>query len=427
MNKSDSERIASLVEALGYKEAEDIDSADLIIFNTCSVRQTAEDRVLGRNRDFRRLKEKNPRLVIAVTGCMAGRDGDGQIKKRLPEVDLFFPTKDLIYLPKWLREFHPELCNTGDKLVDYLKIESRYNSSFQAFVPISNGCNNFCTYCVVPYSRGREVYRPVKDILSEIKDLDSRGYKEITLLGQVVNRYLPADEENFSKNNPYQDNFARLLWEINQFPNIKRIHFTAADPRDMNDEIIDALTLPKQVNYLHLPVQSGDNEILRRMNRNYTREDYLSVVKKLREKKPEIALGTDIIVGFCGENEGAFQNTVDLYKQADFDISYTAMYSERTGTVAAKTLKDDVSREEKKRRWEILQKLMEETVLRKNQKYVGRKVSVLVDKYENGFCYGNSSEMKLVEFPSGEDLTSKIVGVKIEKAEEWILRGELDK
>jgi len=427
MNKSDSERITTLVEDLGYKQADALESADLVIFNTCSVRQSAEDRVYGQIRNLKKIKKKNPRLVIALTGCMAGRDIDGKIREKLPEVDLFFPTKDVVNLPKWLAEFHPEIVNSGNINSDYLKINPQYNSKFQAFVPISNGCNNFCTYCVVPFGRGREVYRPVKDILDEVRKLDDKNYKEITLLGQVVNRYLPADEENFSKNNPYQDNFARLLWEVNQFKNIQRIHFTAAYPRNMNDEIIDALTLPKQVNLLHLPVQSGDNGVLKKMNRQYTREDYLDIIKRLKKKKPDIALGTDIIVGFCGETEEAFQNTIDLYKEADFDISYNAMYSPRSGTVAANKFKDDVAQEEKKRRWKILHKLMEEIVLRKNQKYAGREVSVLVEKYKDGFCFGNSREMKLVKFSGDKNLVGKIANIKIVKADKWILQGNLAK
>lgn len=427
MNKSDSERIASLVESLGYKKADNLESADLVIFNTCSVRQTAEDRIYGQMKNLSKLREKNPDLVAIVTGCMPGRDSDGKIRAKLSEVDLFLPTKDIVQLPKLLAEFHPYICNTGNAAWDYLRVNPRYNSAYQAFVPISNGCNNFCAYCVVPYARGREVHRPVKDILEEIRKLDDSGCQEITLLGQVVNRYLPEDEKNFSRDNPYKDNFARLLWEINQFKNIARIHFTAADPRDMNNEIIDALTLPKQVNYLHLPVQSGDSEVLKRMNRHYTREDYLHIIKKIRKKKPEIALGTDIIVGFCGETEEAFQNTVDLYKQADFDISYTATYSPRSGTTAALKFKDDVARAEKKRRWNILQKLMEETTWRKNQKYVGREVSVLVETHEDGFCLGNSREMKLVKFPGNKNLAGEVVNVKIEKAAEWILYGNLNK
>lgn len=427
MNKSDSERIVTLLENLGYKGAKSLESADLVIFNTCSVRQSAEDRVYGQIRNLKKLKKKNSNLVIVVTGCMAGRDIDGKIRKKMPDVDLFFPTVEIINLPKWLTSFHPEIINSGELVDDYLKINPRYNSAFQAFVPISNGCNNFCTYCVVPFGRGREVYRSVKDILDEVRKLDDKNYKEITLLGQVVNRYLPSDEENFSQENPYQDNFARLLWEVNQFKNIQRIHFTAAYPRDINDEIIDALTLPKQVNYLHLPVQSGDNEVLKRMNRQYTREDYLAIIKKLREKKPNIALGTDIIVGFCGEDENAFQNTIDLYKEADFDISYNAIYSSRSGTVADKKFKDDVSLQEKKRRWKILHKLMEEIVFKKNQKYDGQEVLVLIEKYKDGFCYGNSREMKLVKFSSDKNLVGEIVKVKINKAEKWILYGNLVK
>jgi len=377
MNKSDSERIKSVLERLGFSETADRNEADFILINTCSVRQTAEDRVYGLMRGFAQLKKENPRLIVAITGCMAGRDKKNEIREKLPMVDLFFPIDDLPNLPKWISELNPEVEIISDVESDYLGLHPKYSSKFQAFVPIQTGCNQFCAYCVVPYARGRERYRSVREVMNEIRDLDNKKYKEITLLGQAVNSYQPADTQEFSKNNPYKDNFAALLWEINQLPNIARAHFTAAHPLHINDEQIDALALPKQVNYLHLPVQSGDNEILKKMNRKYTREDYLDIIKKIRKRCPDIALGTDIIVGFCGETEEQFQNTLDLYKQADFDISYTAMYSPRSGTAADKNFPDDVPIEDKKKRWWTLQKSMEENTFRKNQKFLNKEVEVL--------------------------------------------------
>lgn len=425
MNKSDSERVSTILDRMGMTETESEEDADLILINSCSVRQTAEDRIFGKMRDFERLKEKRPKLIVGVTGCLPGRDRDGKIRAKMPAADLYFPIKDLPQLPRWMAELNPELANTADPSDDYLAIKPRYAREKQAYVSIQTGCNKFCTYCVVPFSRGLEKNRPVSDIVREIRERTEQGTVEITLLGQTVNNYKAPKPEEFSQENPYQDHFAALLWEVNQIPGVERIHYTAPHPVHMTDEVIDALTLPKHVNYLHLPVQCGSNEILRKMNRRYTREYFLELMAKIRAKKPDIGIGTDIIVGFCGETEADFEQTVDLYKQADFDISYTAIYSPRSGTAAYKAFKDDVPRLEKKRRWLVLQALMEDTVLRKNQVYVGQEVEVLVDAYDHGVASGNSREMKLTRFNSEVDLTGQTVRVRVTKAFEWMLSGEL--
>lgn len=419
MNKNDSERIAGLLCSRGYTQIDNPDSADLLIINTCSVRQASEDRVLGFVHNWAKLKEKNPNLIIAVTGCMPGRDKDGKLRAKIPGADLFFGIDELPMLPNWLGELD------GDEK-NYLEIAPARANTFQAFVTIQTGCNNFCSYCVVPYARGREKNRPLKDILNEIQDAVRGGAKEITLLGQTVNSYKIFDKENIGADNPFadKDDFAALLWEINNLPGDFRVHFTAADPQYFNDYQIEALKLSKQVNYLHLPAQSGDNEILKKMNRKYTRERYIDLIRKIRAAKPGIAVGTDLIVGFPGETDEQFQNTLDLFRECDFDIAYQAMYSERSGTPAAKAFKDDVPKEIKKQRWQMVQDLMEETVFRKNQKYIGQAVSVLVDKCEDGICSGNSSEMKLVQFAGEPDLVDKIIEVEIKQASVWLLRGK---
>jgi len=426
MNKNDSERIAGLCMALGLEQVIKSENADLIIVNTCSVRQTAEERIFGYFEDWQKYRQKNPNLVVAITGCMAGRDLDGKIKARLKGVDLFFPTKDLVHLPEWLAQKWGSDFGLGE-LEDYLLIAPYRINKFQVFVSIQTGCDNFCTYCVVPYARGREKNRRVSDIIEEIKIAINNNAKEVTLLGQVVNHYIAPDKESFNKNNPFVgvngDDFAALLWEINQIQGEFRVHFTAADPQYFSDAQIEALKLPKQVNYLHLPAQSGDDEILRKMNRKYNAKYYLELIKKIKNAKPEIALGTDIIVGFCSETDAQFQRTVDLYRECDFDISYHAMYSERSGTAAAKAFKDDVPKEIKKQRWDTLQKLMEETVLRKNQKYLNQTVRVLVEKCDDGVCLGNTDELKLAEFSGAPDLIGKFVNIKINFAGKWILRG----
>jgi tRNA-2-methylthio-N6-dimethylallyladenosine synthase len=420
MNKNDSERIAGLLLSLGWTEADDEMTADLLLANTCSVRQMAEDRVVGLIKKWTELKIKNPKIIIAITGCLPGRDHDGKLKKKFPGVDLFFPIDDLIKLPEWLGQLRSDLF-------DYLSLEPKYSETHRAFVSIQTGCNNFCAYCVVPYARGRERNRPVVDILVEVKKLAKNGCWEITLLGQVVNNYQAPDKENFNSQNPFlnKDDFSALLWELNQVSGIERIHFTAAHPRYFNDYQIEALKLPKQVNYLHLPVQSGDDEILKKMNRPYVSEDYLKIVEKLKKAKPDMALGTDLIVGYCGETDEQFKNTIKFYKKADFDISYNAIYSQRSGTLADKNYADDVSWETKKYRWHYLQKVMEEIVLNKNQKYVGQVVSVLVDSCKDGICSGNSREFKFTQFLGDESLVGKFVSVKIEIAYEWLLKGKI--
>jgi tRNA-2-methylthio-N6-dimethylallyladenosine synthase len=426
MNKNDSERIAGLLAGLGFQSTDEEQAADLILFNTCSVRQSAEDRLFGKMEDMLRLKETNPDLIVAVTGCMPGRDAKREFLKRLPGVDLYFPTPQMVNLPRWIAELRPDLVNSADLDADYLKIRPSRAPSAQAFVTIQTGCNKFCTYCVVPYARGLERNRPVKDILDEVRDLAAHGVIEVTLLGQTVNSFKAADPENFSKDNPYHDHYAALLWEVNQIEGIRRVHWTAPHPNSMTDEVIDALTLPKQVNYLHLPVQSGSNSVLFRMNRKYTREKFLEIVRKLKERRPGIALGTDIIVGFPGETAEQFEETMSLYRECDFDISYTAQYSPRSGTLGVKLYQDDVSREEKRRRWDELQALMEETTLRKNRAYVDQTVEVLVERVRDGLASGLSMEQKLVRFPAtDESLIGTIVPVKVSEALEWQLTGNM--
>lgn len=476
MNKSDSERIAGVLNDCGWQVVDKFNKADLVVLNTCSVRQSAEDRVYGEVDELAKLKKKNPALMVAVTGCMPGRDKEGKFKKKMPAVDLYFPINDLPRLPEMLAQCHPGqgegsrffgLRLQNDKF-DYLDTKPSYQNNFSAFVPIQTGCNKFCTYCVVPHARGREISRLLRAILDEVCYLAAKGFVEITFLGQTVNSYEAPDSENFSEKNPFKDNFAALLWEVNQIEGIKRINFTAPHPDHMSDEVIKALTLPKQVSYLHLPVQSGSDRVLAKMNRHYTAADYLKIIKKVRAIRPGMALGTDIIVGFPGETKEDFEETVELYKEADFDIAFLAKYSPRSGTAAyygslnasegasdqiiggAETARkkpalmprdlsrgrvykmvDDVSAEEKERRWWVLQRLMEETTLRKNQKFIGRAVEVLVSRFRNSaqskgkcICIGNSSEMKMVEFAGQAGWVGKIRKVKIEKAEMWRLIGK---
>lgn len=412
MNKNDSERIAGLLSSLGFTETPDESQADLIVINTCSVRQTAEERVYGSQEKYLEYKKTKPDMIVAVTGCMPGRDKAKAFRKQLPATDLYFPTPDIVHLPRWIAELRPELVNSGSLETDYLKIHPMRAPSVQAYVTIQTGCNKFCTYCVVPYARGLERNRPVADILDEARELVAHGVVEITLLGQTVNSH---------------PEFASLLRELNALEGLERLHWTAAHPLSMTDDVIACLALPKQVNYLHLPVQSGSNEVLRRMNRKYTREQFLDVIRKVKAARPGIALGSDIIVGFPGETAEQFAETLSLYTEVGFDISYNAQYSPRSGTLGVKLYADDVSKEEKRERWDELQTLMEKTAVEKNQAFVGKTVSMLVDKVDHGFASGQTREMKLARFKTQEQgLIGKIVNMKVNSAKSWVLEGELD-
>jgi len=333
MNKSDSERIAAVLEKIGYKKARNIEVADLIVVNMCSVRQSAVDRVYGKIKDFNKLKVKNEKLKVILTGCILGKDR----KKFAQYFDYILNIKEILNLPYLLKlkTKPPENCSPWS----YLKIEPKYSSFPMAYVPISNGCNNFCTYCVVPYTRGHEQYRDKKEIICEISELIKKGFKEIILLGQNVNSY---------------PNFVGLLQNITDLTGDFKIKFITNHPKNFSDELIEEVARnDKIVKYIHLPVQSGDNEILKKMNRNYTREQYLLLVKKIKNKIPNVELTTDVIVGFPGETKKQFQATFDIFKRIKFANAYIAKYSPRENTAAYK-LKDNILLEEKKRREKIL-------------------------------------------------------------------------
>ncbi|MDI6591811.1 MAG: tRNA (N6-isopentenyl adenosine(37)-C2)-methylthiotransferase MiaB, partial [Patescibacteria group bacterium] len=333
MNKSDSERIATILENRGYKEASKIDEADLILVNMCSVRQSAVDRVYGLWPKFQNLKKEKPNLKTILTGCILKEDRE-KFKKRF---DLILDIKNLLEWPKILNS---QKSSTGISMpwhnysVDYLKIRPKYQNNFLAFVSISNGCNNFCSYCAVPFTRGPLVCRDHHQILKEVKNVVKKGFKEIWLLGQNVNDYTSPTDSSI--------NFSKLLKMINDLPGNFRIRFITPNPKNFSDELIETIANSEKVaKYLNLPVQSGDNEILKKMNRPYTIEEYKNLVKKIREEIPDINLSTDVIVGFPGETKEQFENTVKLFKEIKFNMAYIAKYSPRPGTAAFK-MKDDV-------------------------------------------------------------------------------------
>jgi len=345
MNLADAERIRGWYEAKGWRLAQQVEEADEVVIVSCSVRQSAENRVFGLVNNLKKLKVQSAKFKVILTGCML-RYPKRWLEKKLPGVDEFKKIKEYTHNTKFII----------------------HDSNVHAWVPISNGCNNFCTYCVVPYARGREISRPFEEIVCEVEELAKRGYKEITLLGQNVNSY-GKDFEKDSKRQRIKDskkkisasmhlcNFASLLRQLHEVPGIEKISFITSNPWDLTDDIIEAMSLPKIDRYLHLPVQSGDDEILRRMNRRYTVKQYLELVEKIRKKIPEIKIGTDIIVGFPGETEEQFEHTVELAKKVGFEKAYVARYSPRPQTAAFK-MEDNVPDKEKKRRWQILEDLI---------------------------------------------------------------------
>lgn len=437
MNQSDSERLATTLENLGYKITEDQEKSDLIIFNTCSVRQKAEDRVLGLMKQMAALKETNSKLLVGITGCMTRISSTHRSLKKdkllnqLQEVDVVFRIEDLPKLGSLLKEADPELAMreiSEAELKNYFQINPRYNNKFQAFVPIMTGCDKFCTYCIVPFTRGREISRPINEITKEIADLCENGCVEVTLLGQNVNSYGLSWADKRSGNFDYTTPpFVQLMKAVDKIPGLKRLRFTSPHPQDMTPDVIEAIAeLKTLMPYIHLPVQAGSNEVLRRMNRNYTRDDYFAVVDNIKKLIPDCSLSTDIIVGFPGETDEQFMDTYDLFKRVEFDMSYTARFSPRRGTAAQKLMTDDVSREEKARRWHMLNDLLKEISIRKHAAFVGQTLEVLVETYdaETKIAEGRTPHFKKTQFSYPSDPTGKFINVKITESAMWSLVGE---
>ncbi len=397
MNKSDSERLATALEKLNYSPALKKEEADLVVVNTCSVRQSAVNRIYGQ---IKNIKKQNKKTKIILTGCLLNKDKN-QLKN---EVDLIFDIKKLSHLSKILQgEF-------GEKNNDYLKINPKHQSSSIAYVPIMTGCENFCSYCVVPYVRGKEYCRPADEIINEVKKILKNGGKEIILLGQNVNSYL-YEKTNFPKLLKIIDNLKGNFW----------LSFLTSHPKDLSDELLDVMTGGKNISpYLHLPVQSGDDHILDKMNRKYTVKHYKNLIFKARKKIPDLVISTDIIVGFPQETKKQFQNTAKLMKEIKFDMAYIAKYSPRPQTAAAK-LKDNVTQKEKKKRWRCLTDILRKTALENNKKLLHKTVTILAEN-EN---FGRTNTFKDVKFKGNKKLMGKFVRIKIIEAKPWGLKGEI--
>ena len=422
LNENDSEKLIGIMEKMGYTKSEDIKNADLYVINTCCVRENAEEKLFGKLGELKKIKE-NKNIIIAIGGCMMQEEHiTEKIKKSYPFVDVVFGTHTLHKFPEDLY-----IAITKNKKVkDVIEIDGeiyeglpvKRSSNRQASVIIMYGCNNFCSYCIVPYVRGRERSRKPEDILNEIKELAKEGYREITLLGQNVNSYKGG--ENY--------NFANLLEDVDKIEGIEVIRFVSPHPKDFTDDVIDVISKSKKISRLiHVPLQSGSTNVLKEMNRKYTKEQYLDLIKRIRNKIPDVVFSTDIIVGFPGETEEDFEDTIDVVKQVNFEQIFMFIYSRRVGTRADK-MENQIPEEIKHKRFDRLKQVFEESIEENNKKYIGTTQKILVEGYSKNnqdMLTGRTDTNKVVIFEGPEELIGKIVNIKIISEHKWYLKGEV--
>lgn len=432
LNENDSEKLCGMLEEMGYEKTENSEEADISLFNTCCVRENAEDRLFGKLGELKKIKEKTG-MIIAIGGCMMQekhiRD---KIKESYPFVDIIFGTHTLHKFPEDLYKTIDQKTKQEDILdIDgkvYEGLPIKRDSNVKASVTIMNGCNNFCSFCIVPYVRGRERSREPRDIINEVQELAKQGYKEITLLGQNVNSYLRVEKQ---KNIPFEEydgvnSFATLLRAINKIDGIERIRFVSPHPKDFTDDVIEAIAeCDKVCKLVHLPLQSGNTDILRIMNRKYTKEQFLELVDKMKAKIPNLTLSTDIIVGFPGETDEQFEDTLDVVKKVKFEQVYMFIYSRRVGTPGDK-MPNQVPEEDKHRRFDKLKALFESQIEETNQKYIGTIQKVLVEgesKNNPEMLTGRTDSNKVVIFEGAKELKDQIIDVKIISQHMWYLKG----
>lgn len=423
MNEHDSEKLAGILEGMGYFPADPGQIPDVLLVNTCCVRETAEHKALSYLGRLRFKKARKPQMIIGVCGCMAQQEGmASRLKHVFPHIDLIFGTHNIARLPELLeravQEKGPvvEVLTLPAELPENIPVKR--TGKLKAWVSIIYGCNNFCTYCIVPYVRGRERSRKPEDIIKEVEDLGQKGYKEITLLGQNVNSY--------GKDLDQPASFAVLLEKLNEIKGIQRIRYTTSHPRDFTDDIIDAVArLEKVCENFHLPVQAGSNRVLKMMNRGYTREYYIDLIQKIRKKLPGAAVTTDIMVGFPGETEEDFEDTLDLVERVRFDSSFTFVYNTRPGTPAAK-IEGQVPEETKKRRIQNLIALQNKITWEKNREEIGNLHEVLVEgvnENKPGTVGGRSRTNKFIVFKGNQDVIGRTAVVEITDAHLAYLEG----
>jgi tRNA-2-methylthio-N6-dimethylallyladenosine synthase len=424
LNVSDGEKIKGLLKKIGYSFTDDENSADLIILNTCAVRENAEDRVFGIVGSMKHLKDNKPGLMIGISGCMTAQSHIAEkIKKSYPQVDFVLGTSAINSLPSLILE-----CLNGSKfsadITEYADFsehtEQVRESSFKASVPIMYGCNNFCTYCIVPYVRGRERSRRAEDIIDEVTGLVAEGYKEIMLLGQNVNSYGNDLKDGLT--------FPQLLRRLNEIEGDFIIRFMSSHPKDASNELIDAIfDCEKAAKHLHLPVQSGSNKILADMNRRYTVEKYMDIVDYIRSRDPDFSLTTDLIVGFPNESDDDFRATLDLIKRVKYDNIYSFIYSKRTGTKAAE-IDDIISDDVKSQRMRELLEVQREITTAGYRRFIGKKMRVLVDgesKKRKGCLTGKSNEFIIAEFEGDKSLIGSFVDIVVEDSMNWAVTGKI--
>jgi tRNA-2-methylthio-N6-dimethylallyladenosine synthase len=424
MNDHDSEKLSGILESLGYEAEDDINKCDIIIINTCCVRESAENKIRGYIGNLKRLKQSNPRLIIGVGGCMVQQAGVGEkLLMKAGHVDIVFGTHNMHRLPQLITEVRNggqviEIKDNGEEIPENVPIKRQ--GHIKAQISIMHGCNNFCTYCIVPYVRGRERSRLPEIIKEEFVALGNEGFKEIMLLGQNVNSY-GADLSI-----PYD--FSNLLKDLDATKKINRIRYMTSHPRDFNQKLIETIReCPSVCEHFHLPIQSGSNHILNLMNRGYTREAYLSLVKNIKKHFPEGSITTDLIIGFPGETEKDFQDTLALLHEAEFDAAYTFLYSSRSGTPAAK-MPNQVPVEIKKERLQQLMDIQNDISLRINKRLVGKIEEILVEgnsKTSDQTLTGRTRTNKIVNFPGEINLAGELVRVRITEAKTWHLEGEM--
>lgn len=424
MNVADSSRLSRALESLGLSATPDVNQADLIILNTCVVRQSAEDRALGRLNSLRPLKLANPNLLIGLMGCLIGNHGNQALEKRFPWVDVFAAPSD----PEpFLRALEERLQQDGseawrkqvDEVLDDefgLRLEEAHSVSEN--LPILLGCSHACTYCVIPSKRGKERSRDPEKILEEARSLVAGGARELVLLGQIVDRFGLELEGNY--------HLPQLLADLSEIPGLRRLRFLTSHPNWMTDELIDAVAvLPKVMPHIEVPLQAGDDEILKRMHRGYTNSQYRDLVARIRDRIPGVSIGTDIIVGFPGESEAAFMNSYDTLAELKLDVAHLARYSPRPGTYSARFLPDDVPAEEKMRRFRALEELQKEVVGKLNAAYFGKSIPVLFEGKSKNRWRGRTPTNRLVFVETDKDLLGQELDVHITWTGPWSLLGEV--
>ena len=427
MNVADSQRLASALERLGYSESLIIEEADVIVLNTCMVRQSAEDKAIGRLSSLKPLKKKNPDLVLGVMGCMVGFKDQTEIRKKLPYVDVFAPPSnpkpiiDFLIRQEYIGEASASRNVETDMVWESGKLTlpaSRRKKTVAGFIPIVYGCSHACAYCIIPYKRGAERSRNPQEILDHARSLAEQGVKEVTLLGQIVDRY-GLDTAGYPT-------LAELLREIHEIPGIERIRFLTSHPNWITDELLDTVReLPKVMKHIEVPAQAGNNMVLENMRRGYTDEEYRNLISHIREKIPGVSIGTDIIVGFPGETEAQFEDTFRQLADLKLNVVHLARYSPRKGTLSERTMPDDVPDEEKWRRFRAVETLQERIATELHATLEGKILPVLFEEKQKGRWMGRTEHMDLVYVESESDLTGLILPVKMNWTGPWTMIGEL--